>query len=225
MAASKDVITRIQDLVGEDVTTVDGYKDLICSGFNYVADMIPNDSELWRHSELDDSSSLEDSSEYKVIIVTRYDSADSVKRVAKEVPLDYLRRGEDQTSIYYNAGNYKNPIFSFTPDGTFVGRPTGGTFNIYRFKYLTGADEDVDITTVKDFADIRFPEEASFMAILKSASNILHALISNAIQEEEDQELLSLLNSQLQSVSTAIQDEMNRLNIPNKLVGDGNDVK
>ena len=63
------------------------------------------------------------------------------------------------------------------------------------------------------------------MAILKSASNILHALISNAIQEEEDQELLSLLNSQLQSVSTAIQDEMNRLNIPNKLVGDGNDVK
>lgn len=225
MAASKDVITRIQDLVGEDVTTVDGYKDLICSGFNYVADMIPNDSELWRHSELDDSSSLEDSSEYKVIIVTRYDSADSVKRVAKEVPLDYLRRGEDQTSIYYNAGNYKNPIFSFTPDGTFVGRPTGGTFKIYRFKYLTGADEDVDITTVKDFADIRFPEEASFMAILKSASNILHALISNAIQEEEDQELLSLLNSQLQSVSTAIQDEMNRLNIPNKLVGDGNDVK
>ena len=224
MAASKDVITRIQDLVGEDVTTVDGYKDLICSGFNYVADIIPNDSELWRHSELDDSGSLEDSSENKVIIVTRYDSTDTAERVAKEVPLDYLKRGEDSSSIYYNAGNYKNPIYSYTPDGTFVGKPDGGTFKIYKFKYLTGADA-TDVTLVTDFATIRFPEEASFMAILKSASNILHALISNAIQEEEDQELLSLLNSQLQSVSTAIQDEMNRLNIPNKLVGDGNDVK
>ena len=225
MAASKDVITRIQDLVGEDVTTVDGYKDLICSGFNYVADMIPNDSELWRHSELDDSSSLEDSSEYKVIIVTRYDSADSVKRVAKEVPLDYLRRGEDQTSIYYNAGNYKNPIFSFTPDGTFVGRPTGGTFNIYRFKYLTGADEDVDITTVKDFADIRFPEEAAFLAILKSASNLIQPLISNAVQDEEDQELLALLTGQSNSIDRLITSETTRLNLPNKLVGDGDDAK
>ena len=225
MTASKNVITRIQDLVGDDVTTVDGYKDLICSSFNAIADMIPNDSELWRHSELDDSSSLEDSSEYKVIIVTRYDSADSVKRVAKEVPLDYLRRGEDQTSIYYNAGNYKNPIFSFTPDGTFVGRPTGGTFNIYRFKYLTGADEDVDITTVKDFADIRFPEEAAFLAILKSASNLIQPLISNAVQDEEDQELLALLTGQSNSIDRLITSETTRLNLPNKLVGDGDDAK
>ena len=223
MAASKDVITRIQDLVGDDVTTVDGYKDLICSSFNAIADMIPNDSELWRHSELDESSSLEDSSGFKVIIVTRYDSTDSIERVAKEVPLDYLKRGEDPTSIYYNAGNYKNPIFSFTPDGTFVGKPTGGTFKIYYFEYLTGAGPDV--TLVTDFADIRFPEEAAFLAILKSASNLIQPLISNAVQDEEDQELLALLTGQSNSIDRLITSETTRLNLPNKLVGDGNDVK
>lgn len=223
MTASKNVITRIQDLVGDDVTTVDGYKDLICSSFNAIADMIPNDSELWRHSELDESSSLEDSSGFKVIIVTRYDSTDSIERVAKEVPLDYLKRGEDPTSIYYNAGNYKNPIFSFTPDGTFVGKPTGGTFKIYYFEYLTGAGPDV--TLVTDFADIRFPEEAAFLAILKSASNLIQPLISNAVQDEEDQELLALLTGQSNSIDRLITSETTRLNLPNKLVGDGDDAK
>ena len=223
MTASKNVITRIQDLVGDDVTTVDGYKDLICSSFNAIADMIPNDSELWRHSELDESGSLEDSSGFKVIIVTRYDSTDSIERVAKEVPLDYLKRGEDPTSIYYNAGNYKNPIFSFTPDGTFVGKPTGGTFKIYYFEYLTGAGPDV--TLVTDFADIRFPEEAAFLAILKSASNLIQPLISNAVQDEEDQELLALLTGQSNSIDRLITSETTRLNLPNKLVGDGDDAK
>ena len=45
MAAINNIITRIKDLVGDEVTSIEGYKDLINSGFNYVADLIPSESE------------------------------------------------------------------------------------------------------------------------------------------------------------------------------------
>ena len=65
------IITRIKDLVGDEVTDIEGYKDLINSGFNFIADLIPSDSEIWRNGELDSDSSVsfEDIGNYKIIIV------------------------------------------------------------------------------------------------------------------------------------------------------------
>ena len=102
------IFTRIKDLVGDEVTNIVGYKDLINSGFNHAADLIPVNSELWRTTNFPSSDTnlqTPDAGTYKVILVTRTDS-DGIERVCKEVPYDYLKKGEDKTSIYYNEKNY-----------------------------------------------------------------------------------------------------------------------
>ena len=224
MAAHNSILTRIKDLLGDDVTDITGYKDLINAGFNYVVDLIPNNSELWRSSNLSSVASISSNSyQYKVVIVTRTDSGDSVERICKEVPLDYLRRGEDASSIYYNAGNYKNPIFSIDENGGVIVRPTGGTAVIYYYTYITNQD----ITGATNFSDLdgtgalKFPEQAGYLAILKASSNLLHAQISNAVHDDEDQELVTLLNANAASIDKAMQEESQRLSLPHQLVGDG----
>ena len=83
--ANSTTIERIQDFVGDEVTDIEGYKDLIVAGFNYVADLIPNTSELWMGDNTDketSSASFADASDYKIIQVTSTD-ANSIKRICK----------------------------------------------------------------------------------------------------------------------------------------------
>ena len=222
MAAYNSILTRIKDLLGDDVTDITGYKDLINAGFNYVVDLIPNNSELWRSSNLSSVASISSNSyQYKVVIVTRTDSGDSVERICKEVPLDYLRRGEDSSSIYYNAGNYKNPIFSFTANGEIIIRPTGGTVAIYKFDYFDSGDDVIDSTSLSEA--FGFPEQAEYLGVLKACTNLLNGKMSDAVHDDEDQELANLLNGQLAIVDKSMQEEMQRLGLPHQLVGDGKD--
>lgn len=219
---ASNIITRIKDLVGDEVTSIEGYKDLINSGFNHAADLIPSDSELWR-SALIQASTVEttDVANSKIILVTREDSG-GTDRVAKEVSLDMLKRGEgDATSIYYNAGNYKNPIYSFEPNGRMVVRPSGGNIAIYRYVYLT----DTDITEKTSGNDFDFPQQALNLGILKACSYLLQAKVSEAVQEEEDNELFALTQGQIATIDKMIQEELQRLGLPFQLVGDGNDIK
>ena len=221
MASS--IITRIKDLVGDEVTSIEGYKDLINSGFNHAADLIPSDSELWRSALIEPSTDLETikASDSKVILVTRKDS-NNVGRVAKEVSLDYLKRGEnDPTSIYYNEGNYRNPIYSFEPNGKMAVKPSGGTIAIYRYTYLV----DTDITEKTSGDDFDFPQQALNLGILKACSYLLQAKISEAVQEEEDNELFALTQGQIATIDKMIQEELQRLGLPFQLVGDGNDIE
>ena len=222
MAAHNDIITRIKDLVGEEVTDITSYKDLINAGFNYIADLIPGDSEIWRNGELDSSlsTSFEDIGNYKVIIVTREDS-DVTERICKEVPLDYLKRGEDASSIYFNAGNYRNPIYSFLPSGDMVIKPSGGVTRIFYYKYLTNED----ITALDTGVTFNYPEMLLHLGILKASSSLLQAKVSQAVQDEEDSELLGLLNGQISTIDKSIQEELQRLGLPSHLVGDGNDIE
>ena len=220
--ANSTTIERIQDFVGDEVTDIEGYKDLIVAGFNYVADLIPNTSELWMGTNFRETSSVSfaDASDYKIIQVTSTD-ANSIKRICKEVPIEYMRRGEDTSSIYYNAGNYKNPIYSFDPEGTIIIKPEPSSFEIFYYTYIT----DTDITSLKDYSSVGFPHQAVFLAILKACSNLLQAKISQAVQEEEDNELLALLNGQMATVDKLTQEELQRLGLPFQLVGDGDDIK
>ena len=221
MASHNTIITRIKDLVGDEITSIEGYLDLINSGFNYAADLIPSDSELWRTANVSSTTDLTiDASDAKVILVTRKDS-DNVYRVAKEVPLDYLKRGEDNTSIYYNEGDYRNPIYSYDADGDMVIKPTTSSFKIYRYTYLT----DTNITGLYDGSTFGFPEQALFLGILKACSYLLQAKVSDAVQEEEDNELLALLQGQIATIDKMTQEELQRLGLPFQLVGDGNDIE
>ena len=64
-----------------------------------------------------------------------------------------------------------------------------------------------------------------FLGILKASSYLLQAKVSDAVQEEEDNELLGLLQGQIVTVDKMIQGELQRLGLPFQLVGDGNDIK
>lgn len=223
MAAHNTILVRIKDLVGDEVTDIEGYLDLINSGFNHAADLIPSDSELWRSALITSTTDLTsvDASDAKVILVTRQDDG-GVDRIAKEVSLDYLKRGQsDTTSIYYNAGNYRNPIYSFEANGDMVIKPDGGTVAIYRYTYLTSTN----ITTLSDGSSFDFPEQALFLGILKACSYLLQAKISNAVQEDEDSELLALLQGQVNTIDKMTMEELQRLGLPFQSVGDGNDIK
>jgi len=196
---------------------------LIVAGFNYVADLIPSTSELWMNINTNKETSnlaFADASDYKVIQVTSTD-ANSIKRICKEVPIEYMRRGEDTSSIYYNADNYKNPIYSFDPEGNMIIKPEPSSFEIFYYTYVL----DTDLTSLKSYTSIGFPHQAVFLAILRACSNLLQAKVSAAVQEEEDSELLSILNGQIATVDKLTQEELQRLGLPFQFVGDRNDVK
>ena len=140
MAAHNSILVRIKDIIGDDVTDVIGYKDLINSAFNYIADMIPPVSELWRGYRTDSGNTTDvnllDASSYKIISVTRTDASDGIDRLCSEVSLDNFRRGEDTSSIYYSQKNSRNPIYTFDEGGDIIIRPTGGSPKIFYFRYL-----------------------------------------------------------------------------------------
>ena len=226
------ILTRIQDFVGDDVSSIIGYKDIINTGFNFVADLIPAESELWREAQITTMASfLIDvpfslSAKTRVLLVTRTDS-DGIKRVCKEVSFDMLQRGKDSTSIYFNGGNYKNPVYSYDASGTIVIQPTIGDDSegghVSFFQYLT--DTDLTDSGEVDGTNFRFPNEALYLGILRASSNLLQAKVSQAVHEDEDAELLSLVQAQMALVDKAFQEEIQRLGLPHQLIGDGNESK
>ena len=220
------VLARIQDLIGDDVTDISSYKDLIHSGFNHVADIIPITSELWLDIWLGEATSEDygDSSDNKFIRVVVTNNNQT--REAEEVEWKFLKRGEDSSSIYYNAGNYKNPIYSFDPDGDLIIKPDPDSVEVYYFTYFNSVDASSIFNTAGDEPyKMGFPQQAVFAGILKASLNLLQAKVSLAVQEEEDLELLQLLNGQVASIDRLYKEELQRLNLPVHLVGDGNDIK
>ena len=142
--AVNTVLERIQDLIGSDVNTTEilTLKDLVNTGFNYVADMLPQQSEFWRIASLPNYDSVAainaadlSSSDYKVISITREDSS-GIPRMCMEVSFSDYQKGQDNTSIFYNQKNFKNPMYTFDETGDLIISPTGGTVKIYYYKYL-----------------------------------------------------------------------------------------
>ena len=227
MAANKTVLERIKDFTGDDITDVASYEDLITSGFNYMIDALPVDSQFWQSNNataMSTSSTLTSMDTRKVINVTATYS-DSIERVAKEISLADYRKGLDTTSIYYHGASVKNPVYSISETGGMLIAPTADSVKIFYVEYLDSADNIVDANLGTEFAAFNFPKEIVFAAILRSSINLLNARVSIASQDEEDTELLSILTGQLAVVKELFADEMQRLNIPTTFVGDRNDVK
>jgi len=227
MAANKTVLDRIKDFTGDDITDVASYEDLITSGFNYMIDALPVDSQFWQSNNataVSPSTSLSDMDTKKIINVTATYS-DAIERVAKEISLIDYRKGLDTTSIYYHGGSSKNPVYSISETGVILISPTADSVKIYYIGYLDSSDNIKDADTDAEFHTFNFPKEAVFAAILRSSINLLNARVSIASQDEEDAELLSILTGQLSVVKQLFAEEMQRLNIPTTFVGDRNDVK
>ena len=224
----KTIGERIQDYVGDEITLIEGYKDIVVHAFNNVADTIPKDSEMWKVvAQVNLATFLSEFpviDKVRVLMVTRTDSA-GIIRVCEEVPYDSFQRGTDETSIYYNERNYRSPVYSFDETGALVIKPTpldsSTSAYVFYFAYLT----NTDVWDETDGSSFNFPQEALQLAILKAASNLLYAKVSEAVQEEEDMELLQLLQGQIALMDKAGQDEARRIGVPHQLVGDGDDIK
>ena len=227
MAANNTVLERIKDFTGDDITDVASYEDLITSGFNYMIDALPVDSQFWQSENatvMSESASQAGMDTKKIINVTATYS-DAIERVAKEISLIDYRKGLDTTSIYYHGGSAKNPVYSISETGIILIAPEASSVKIYHIEYLDSDDDIINADTDDEFTAFNFPREAVFAAILRSCINLLNARVSIASQDEEDAELLSILTGQLSVVKQLFAEEMQRLNIPTTFVGDRNDVK
>lgn len=214
-----------QTTIAQMVTSIVGswtpsdYPELYKDAFNFVADLIPVDSELWHNANTLTTTSLVNtgSSVYKVLRVMR--TSDSSTLQCKQIPYSDYIRGIDTTSIYYHGKSVKNPVWTWDEDGDVLVSPTGGTNRIRYWAYLTSSDFDTGdaIEVAIDMAG--FPEEAHLLAIIKAGINILYTKISDAIQDEEDAELLQLLQVQMQSLQQWFESEASRLHLPHKTLG------
>ncbi len=233
------VASTIQDFIGDDMneSLLNGYEDFIAAGFNYVADSIPAQSELWHSSVLTTATITSATTEIntaakttKVIKVTRKHSGD-VERVAQEISYEDYLKGTDTTSIFYHGKAIRSPVWSISPNGNLVISPTpsiGNKAYSYTFEYVDRAisgDKATEIMAGGEGEGGGFPTQAFNAACLKSSMNILHARISDAVQDDEDPELLQLLQAQMASLDQRFQDEMQRLLVPYKVVGVKDDIK
>ena len=231
--AATNLNSRIQDIIGEDMdaTLVPGYGDLVADAFNYIADLIPPDSELWTISD-DDTTAVN----YKEFVSTAPKSSDlnlgTVKLLFAEakytgddsfIPClqikytEYLK-GLNPNSIYTHGGSYYSPVFTSDHKGLLLVSPgledePNGTLRVYYFDYLTGAT-DFEVATISGF-----PTKANYAACLKSAHNLIMGRMSDATQDDEDLELVQLLQAQSQSIENRLQWETTRL-VGGKVMGE-----
>lgn len=234
------IASTIQDFIGDDMneSLLNGYEDFIAAGFNYVADSIPAQSELWHSNKLNKETPIisatteinTDTKTTKVIKVTRQHSGD-IERVAQEISYEDYLKGAGTTSIFYHGKAVRSPVWSISPNGDLIISPTpsiSSKAHAYTFEYIDAAISAKTATQLiadGDGSGQGFPMQAFNAACLKSAMNILHARVSDAVQDDEDPELLQLLQAQMASLDQRFQDEMQRLLVPYKVVGVKDDVK
>tara|TARA_R100001082_G_scaffold107393_1_gene81232 strand:- start:1286 stop:1981 length:696 start_codon:yes stop_codon:yes gene_type:complete len=230
MAAT--IASRIQDLIGSDMSAsvVTSYEDIIRDSFNYIADLIPADSELWlsRFLENDTLTASYRAHDKKILIVTSQSEGSTDTRTVREVTFDEFLKAEDTRSIFY-AGGTRNPVYTIHPNTNYIdvaNRVSSSTYIVYFFEYFSQ-----DISTLTTFESISegtsgrgFPESAIHLSCIKSSIALLNARISEAAQDDEDAELVQILQSQLGVLDKAYQDEMQRLALPYKAMGVENET-
>lgn len=148
----------------------------------------------------------------RVIRVVRKDSG-NIKRVCQEVDIDAFEDMKDTDSIYHPTRF--SPIYTLdsTSGTTFLKvlpELTGGaggvnSADVFNVEYPAGSD----LTSATSINGL--PNEAEHAVALKAAIYILQAKISDAVQDEEDDEMLSMLQTQLQSLMAMYTAELSRL--------------
>ena len=99
------------------------------------------------------------------------------------------------------AGSTVNNAITIIPESDFVG--TIDNISVKRVGRTADLSEDEEISD--------FPKTAEHAVILKSSINILIVKLSNAVQDEEDDEVMRMIKSQLEELRVLFREEMNRL--------------
>ena len=221
--AATSFANRITDLIGSEYTTIasNSAKDLFNAAVAHVVDMLPVDL-LLKYAvdpqEIDDANGWNVVEGKKVLLVTRIDANSGGferKCLALEAP-DFSRAG-DINSIYY--ATVHSPVFGYPTDGGTtvlkvlpVPNDAGQKAIVYNYVYPT---DSTDYTANTSLDGV--PNEVEQAIVLKACVNMLQTYISDFIQEEEDSEIASLLNSQIASLQQAFTEEMTRFTEPETL--------
>jgi len=210
---------RITELIGSDYTTIasNSYIDLFNAAISEVADMLPSDLLLKYAVDPINLSNSPDSWAHdgtaggpegkKILLVLRKESAGGIRRECNPVSIGDYYRAMDTGSLYLATKH--TPIYAYVTDGgntniSLFPLPTADeTAMIYYFAYPT-ADKTTS-TSIEGF-----PNEVEQALVLKACMNILQAYISEFVQEEEDEEMLRMITSQIQSLQAQYQQEMAR---------------
>ncbi len=214
---------RIQDLVGFDyasnsINTEDEALEAACAE---VLDLLPEELLLKyavAPTDLTSGSPTMNIEGKRIIRVSRIegsnDNAIFIHRPCEKLTIDeYLYNTQDENSIYLPTSH--SPVYTEDPEsGTTVLRifpaltgGSGDTVNTAKVWYITYPTGAFETNTALD----GFPNEAEHAVALKASMYILDTMMSDKIQDDEDQEMLQMLQAQKQNLEATYQVEMGRL--------------
>ena len=213
MAVNATFAQRIEELIGSDYTTIaaNSYVDLFNAAIAEVADMLPTELLLkyaigpilldgntptWANVEGD-----------KVLLATREEGDGGPHRECTQVSIQDFERTKDINSIYLATAH--SPVFAFTTTGgntslTLYPAPTSTEgAKIYYFHYPS--TDNTGATSLTGF-----PNEVEQAVVLKACINILQTYVSDFVQDDEDQELQTMITTQMQALNNMYTSEMSR---------------
>lgn len=204
MAATFD--TRIKDLIGDYTTRLDSNhrSDLLNTSIAMVADSVKPEL-LLKYAKapqsITDSSGWNSIEGKKVLLVTRLDASGGVDRECQIVSISEFSQAADTDSMY--EATAFSPIACYTTSGAVavlkvLPVPTGTeSVNVYYFEYPTS-----DLTASNDATlnAAGIPDQLFHVIALKTSIVMLQAYMSNAVQDEEDQEIVSIVQAQIASL-------------------------
>ena len=213
MALNTTFANRVEEIIGSDYTTIaaNSYIDLFNAAIAEVADMLPaelllkyavgpilldNNTPTWANVEGD-----------KVLLATREEGDGGPYRECTQVSIQDFERAKDANSIYLATAH--SPVYCLTTTGgttslTLYPTPTSTEFaKIYYFAYPS-----TDNTGATSLTGL--PNEVEQAVVLKACVNILQTYISDFVQDEEDNEMLTMLQTQVQTLGALFQVEIGR---------------
>ena len=210
---------RIQDLVGFDYSsnTINTEDEAIETAAAEVIDLLPVG--LLLKYAVAPADLYTDNTTYaiegkKILRVIRFD-ASTVARLCEKVDIDTFKDITVGSNSLYLPTKH-SPVYTEDPESgttllnvfptpTAAGTDLAEAAKVYYITYPIGADEE----SLSETAGL--PNEAEHAIALKASVYILQTMISDSVQDDEDDEMLNILNLQKQQLDQMFQIEMARL--------------
>ena len=208
---------RILELIGDDFNVIPAasVNDLINAAVNEVADTLPSELLLkyvQYKTDISTSGGMDNVEEKKVLLVTR-EVADAGTEVRECTPVPYFEflRAQDSTSMY--TATIESPVYTYDVDAAtdpklkiFPVPTLAQKGTIWHFNYLEGVTGDYGVNS----AIVGLPNSCLQAVVLKACINILQAYISDFVQDEEDNEMQTMITAQMQSLTQQYSMELGR---------------
>lgn len=213
---------RIKDLIGFDYTsnsiiTEDEALEVACAE---MIDSLPVetllDNAVVPNAMLSGDATF-DITGKKVLRVIRYEQTPAIARSCSEIEIEDFKSWTVDAQSLYHPTRY-SPVYAIDPEtGSSILKvfpvisgsteDAADTAKVYYVSYPTGADLD----TLADGKIAGIPKEAEHAIALRAAMYILDTMISDKIQDDEDQEMMQMLQAQKGNLQQTYQIEMGRL--------------